>query len=258
MLRTMDGRTAMVTGASGGIGRAVAVAFAEQSANVALGGRDAGALEQTAAQCRESGVAAVTVPFDVTDECACVDAVASIADTLGLPTVLVNAAGFVDSRKFTDVTVAHWREIMKVHVEGPLVLMRTVLPHMLSAGYGAIINIGSTVSSIGLPYAAPYTAAKHALLGLTRSAAAEYASRGITMNCVCPYYVDTPMTRQAIDERMRAKDCGYDEALRPMLNPQGRLVSTDEVAAVCVLLASPGGTSITGQALNVDGGRVQG
>lgn len=255
---TMQGRTAMVIGASGGIGQAVALAFAREGADVALAGRDAAALERVATACRDKNVAVVTSAFDVTDEDACLDAVAAVTARLAAPNVLVNAAGVADSRPFADVTVDLWRSIMRVHVEGPLVLMRAVLPHMISAGRGAIINIGSTASVVGLPYAAPYTAAKHALLGLTRSAAAEYADRGITVNCVCPYYVDTPMTRRAIEERMRAKGRDYEEAVRPLLSPQQRLISSEEVAAVCVLLASDGGAAITGQALHVDGGKVQG
>lgn len=258
MSGTLNGRTAMITGANGGIGRAVAMALADEGADVALAGRDLAELGTVAAACRDKGVEVGTVTFDLTDEDAAVAAVATVADTLGPPTILVNAAGVGDSRRFIDITTVLWRFVMQVHVEGPLVLMKEVIPHMLSIGYGTIVNIGSTASSVGLPYAAPYTAAKHALLGMTRSAAAEYADKGINVNCVCPYYVDTPMTRKAIDDRMRTKGCSHAEAVRPMLNPQGRLTSPAEVAAVCLLLASGCGSAITGQALNVDGGRVQG
>ncbi|WP_054566271.1 SDR family NAD(P)-dependent oxidoreductase [Frankia sp. R43] len=245
-------------GASGGIGRAVALAFAREGADVALAGRDAGTLEHLADNCRDENVSVVTSAFDITDESACLDAVEAVTRRLGAPNVLVNAAGVADTRQFSDITVDLWRSVMRVHVEGPLVLMRAVIPPMVSTGGGAIVNVGSAASVVGLPYAAPYTAAKHALLGLTRSAAAEYADRGITVNCVCPYYVDTPMTQRAIAERMQAKGCDYEEAIRPLLNPQRRLTSAEEVAAACVLLASPGGAAINGQALHVNGGKVQG
>ncbi|MCK9897352.1 SDR family NAD(P)-dependent oxidoreductase [Frankia sp. AgB32] len=248
----------MVVGASGGIGRAVALAFAREGADVALAGRDEAALERVAENCRDQGVSVFTAPFDLADEEACRRAVAKVKAGFTAPNVLVNAAGVADSRRFADITVDLWRSLMQVHVEGPLVLMQAVLPHMISSGVGAIVNIGSTASVHGLPYAAPYTAAKHALLGLTRSAAAEYADRGITVNCICPYYVDTPMTHQAIDERMRSTGRDHEAAIRPLLSPQGRLISTDEVAATCVFLASDGGAAITGQALRVDGGKVQG
>lgn len=256
-LRTMTGVTAMVTGASGGIGGAVAEVFAAQGADVGLGGRDSEALEKIADRCRSNNVSVLPIAFDLVDEDACVAAVKTVSDALGPPTVLVNAAGIADARRFSDITVERWREMQRIHVEAPLVLMRSVLPAMVAAGRGAVVNIGSTASVRGLPYAAPYTAAKHALLGLTRSAAAEYARSGITVNCVCPYYVDTAMTRQAIEDRMRAKGCDRAEVVRPLLNPQGRLTSTAEVAAVCLLLASPAGAGITGQALHVDGGQVQ-
>ncbi|WP_162240355.1 SDR family NAD(P)-dependent oxidoreductase [Nocardia arizonensis] len=258
MPRTMNGRTAVITGASGGIGAAVAVALAEAGAKVALAGRDRAALERTAARCRAADVPVLTVPFDVTVAAECAEAVAAVTDRLAAPTVLVNAAGIGESRRFADVTVDVLREVMKVNVEGPLLLMQAVLPRMVELGRGAIVNIGSTASSVGLPRAAPYTAAKHALLGVTRSAAAEYADKGVTINCVCPYYVDTPMTRRVIEARMRGKGCDYDEAVRPLLTPQGRLTTPEEVAALCLLLASDAGAAITGQALNIDGGRVQG
>ncbi|MCM3883220.1 SDR family oxidoreductase [Frankia sp. R82] len=235
----------------------MALAFAREGADVALAGRDPGALERVASNCREQNVAVVTSAFDMTDEKAVLAAVAAVGMQLAVPNVLVNAAGTPDSRRFADVTVDLWRSVMRVHVEGPLVLMRAVLPAMVSVGGGAIINIGSSAAVVGFPYAAPYTAAKHALLGLTRSVAAEYADRRVTVNCVCPYYVDTPGTRRVIGDRMQAKGCDHEEAIRPFLNPQRCLVSAEDVAAVCVLLASDGGRSITGQALNVDGGKVQ-
>lgn len=117
--------------------------------------------------------------------------------------------------------------------------------------------IASTAAKVGNPYVAAYTAAKHGLLGLTRSLAAEYAKSGVTFNCVCPAYVDTPMTQQTIARIVERTGRSAAQAKTALLNPQGRLIDPDEVAAVCVLLASADGRSINGQAINVDGGLVQ-
>jgi NAD(P)-dependent dehydrogenase (short-subunit alcohol dehydrogenase family) len=108
-----------------------------------------------------------------------------------------------------------------------------------------------------LPYVAAYTAAKHAVLGLTRSVAAEYAASGVTVNCICPWYVDTDMLRETVDNIVAKTGRTPEEALAPLLTPQGRLITADEVAATCSFLASPAAVSITGQAIHIDGGRAQ-
>jgi NAD(P)-dependent dehydrogenase (short-subunit alcohol dehydrogenase family) len=125
---------------------------------------------------------------------------------------------------------------------------------MLERGSGAVISVASSAAKLGFPYVTAYTAAKHALLGLTRALAAEHALSGVTFNCVCPYYVDTPMTQATLDNIVARTGRTHDDARAALLNPQGRLTSPAEIAAVCVLLASPAGRGITGQGINVDGG----
>jgi NAD(P)-dependent dehydrogenase (short-subunit alcohol dehydrogenase family) len=250
----LAGRVALVTGAGQGIGRAIARTFAESGATVALAGRNLRKLDETAAEC---GPPAFTVELDVTDEQACQRAIEECDQRVGPVDLLVNNAGIAQSAKFTATSTDLWRSIMAVDVDGPFWLTRAALPAMLEQEQGTVISVGSLASRMGLPYVAAYTAAKHALLGLTRSLAAEYARSGVTFNCVCPYYVDTPMAAATIENVVAKTGMSEQDALNHMLSPQGRLISVDDVAAMCLLLASPAGRSITGQAINIDGGQLQ-
>jgi NAD(P)-dependent dehydrogenase (short-subunit alcohol dehydrogenase family) len=253
-LAVLEGRTALVTGGGRGIGREIAMAFAREGARVAVAARSVDEIGAVAAEC---GGGAVAIPVDVTDEAACAAAVARAERELGGLDVLVNNAGVAASHKFTDVDTATWRRILAVDLDGPFFLTRAAVPGMLARGSGAVVMVASIASKLGAPYVSAYTAAKHGLLGLTRALAAEYARRGLTFNCVCPAYVDTPMTEASVANIMARTGRTREEALRPLLTPQGRLVAPAEVAAVCVLLASDAGRGINGAAINVDGGLVQ-
>ncbi|HEY5333834.1 MAG TPA: SDR family oxidoreductase, partial [Solirubrobacterales bacterium] len=211
-------------------------------------------LEEVAAAC---GPDALAIGLDVSDEAACESAVARCQNELGGLDILVNNAGIATSRKFTDVDTELWRQTMAVDVEGPLWLTRAALPTMLAAGRGAVISIASTAGQVGYRYVAPYVAAKHALIGLTRALAVEYATSGVTFNCVCPYFVDTPMLAATIETIVEKTGVSADRARRQLLNPQGRLVQPEEVATVVTMLASARGRAISGQTINVDGGEVQ-
>ena len=250
----LEGMTALVTGGGRGIGRAVALAFAAEGARVAVAARTVAEIEAVAAEC---GGGAVAIPLDVTDEAACEAAVADARRRLGGLEVLVNNAGIATSRKFTELDTTSWRRVLAVDLDGPFFLTRAALPPMLEQGSGAVIAIASVAARVGMPYVAAYTAAKHGLLGMMRSLAAEHVRRGVTFNCVCPGYVDTPMTEESVANIIARTGRSREQALEPLLTPQGRLVSPEEVAAVCVLLASREGRGITGQAINVDGGFLQ-
>ncbi|HVC99701.1 MAG TPA: SDR family NAD(P)-dependent oxidoreductase [Candidatus Dormibacteraeota bacterium] len=251
----LDGMTALVTGGGRGIGRAVALAFAAEGARVAVAARTSAEIEAVAAEC---GGGAIAIPLDVTDEAACGAAVAVVKERMGGLQLLVHNAGIATSHKFIDLDTASWRRVMAVDLDGPFFLTRAALPLLLEGGEGAVIAIASVAARVGMPYVAAYTAAKHGLLGLMRALAAENVRRGITFNCVCPGYVDTPMTEQSVANIMARTGRSREQALEPLLTPQGRLVTPEEVAAVCLLLASREGRGITGQALNVDGGFFQG
>jgi NAD(P)-dependent dehydrogenase (short-subunit alcohol dehydrogenase family) len=253
----LSGRAALVTGSGRGIGRSVALAFAREGADVAVAARTLPAIEAVADECRAAGVRSLALQLDVTDRASCEEAVRRCEEAWGRIDILVNNAGIATSHKFTDIEDEIWERTLRVNLTGPFLMTRAALPGMLRRANGAVISMASIASKVGAPYIAPYTAAKHGLLGLMRSLSAEYARSGVTFNCVCPSYVDTPMTEGAIQNIMQTTGRSRDQAVRALWSPQGRLIDPEEVAAVCLLLAGPRGRSINGQAINVDGGQVQ-
>lgn len=250
----LEGKVALVAGASRGIGRAVALRFASEGARVAVAARSA---DELAAVARACGPGSLALHLDVAQERSCEDAVHECERSLGPIDALVVSSGIATSSKFTDIDTDTWHRILRVDLDGPFWLTRAALPGMLVRRSGAVIMIASTAAKAGAPYVAAYTAAKHALLGMTRSLAAEYAKSGLTFNCVCPSYVDTPMTEETIARIVERTGRTPEQARAALLNPQGRLIAPDEIAAVCVLLASEEGRAMNGQAINIDGGQLQ-
>jgi len=253
----LSGRAALVTGAGRGIGRSVALAFAREGADVAVAARTLPEIEAVAEECRAAGVRSLPLHLDVTDRASCDETVRRCEKAWGRIDILVNNAGIATSHKFSDIDDEIWERTLRVNLTGPFFMTRAALPGMLRQAHAAVIAMASIASKVGAPYIAPYTAAKHGLLGLMRSLSAEYAQSGVTFNCVCPSYVDTPMTEGAIQNIVHTTGRSRDQALRALWSPQGRLIDPEEVAAVCLLLAGPHGRSINGQAINVDGGQVQ-
>jgi NAD(P)-dependent dehydrogenase (short-subunit alcohol dehydrogenase family) len=251
----LDGRVAFVTGASRGIGRHIAFALARAGATVVGTGRSAESIEQIA-----GGEDRAVVPYvlDVGEQDACAAAIRWCEDRYGPVDVLVNNAGVAVSRPFLKTDQELWREVMRVDVEGALWLTQAAVPGMLERGSGRVVAIASVAATVGFPYLTAYAAAKHALLGLMRSLAAEYRTSGITFNCICPHYVDTPMTRATIQNIIERTGRSPEQALTPLLTPQGRLIDPEEVAALCLFLVSDQARSVTGQALGIDGGFHQG
>lgn len=253
LITSLEGQAALVTGGGRGIGRAVAGALADAGVQVAVAARTRAEIDQTA---RELSTAARAIQLDVSDEDSCRVAVEEVAQHFGRLDIVVNAAGIASSQKFTKLSTATWREMLAVDLDGPMFVIRAALPQMLTQGYGRVISIGSTASLVGGRYVAAYTAAKHGLLGLTRALATEYAKSGVTFNCVCPSFVDTEMTAQTISNIIERTGCSPEEAEAALHSPQGRLITADEVAAICVLLAGEAGRSINGQAITIDGGLI--
>ena len=247
----LEGKVALVSGARQGIGAAIVRAFIAEGARVA-------ALVRTRDQAAELepllASAGICVYADITDEAACRQAVHESDERIGACDVLVNAAGIAVSAKFVDTDVETWRRVIATDLEGPYLLTRCALPAMLARGSGAVISIASTAGLKGAPYVAAYTAAKHGLVGMTRALAAEYATSGVTFNCVCPAYVDTPMTERTIENIVQKTGRSRDAALKALLVAQERLITPDEVAAVCVMLASDDGRLINGAAIVLEGG----
>jgi 3-hydroxybutyrate dehydrogenase len=252
-------RVALVTGGGRGIGRAIALAFAREGAHVAVSARTAVELDAVADEIRGLGRKALAVTCDVAERAEVEDAVRQVTGALGPVGILVNNAGIARSAKLLDTDDALWERHLRVNLTGAFLMTRAVLPGMLAAGWGRIVNIASSAGRQGYPYVAAYTASKHGLLGLTRALAAEVAPTGVTVNAICPGYAATDLTWASARNIQERTGRGFDEAVRSLaaFSPQKRLIEPDEVAALATYLASEDARGVTGQAWNVDGGLVQ-
>ncbi len=257
-LRTSDplpvlaGRHALVTGANRGIGAAIARTLSSAGARVSLLVRDAGRADAVAASL--AGPYTVVVA-DVTDREALVIACAAAAEALGPIDILVNNAGTAESAPFLKSEAALFDRMIAMHLMAPVYASQAVLPSMMERGVGHIVNVASVAGLMGAPYVTAYTAAKHAMLGLTRSLALEVAPRGIAVNAVCPAYTDTDLVTEAVDRIVQRTGRSASDALHSILSDAGqtRIVTSNEVAeAVLALCAAPAGSPV-GQAIVVDG-----
>jgi 2-keto-3-deoxy-L-fuconate dehydrogenase len=239
MRKRLDGKTALITAAGAGIGRAVSELFAEEGAHVIATDRDFAAMQ---------GLAADLQPLDVTDAAA----VSALAQKVGAVDILFNCAGFVESGTLLDNDEAQWLKSFEINVFAMARMMRAFLPAMIAAGGGSIINVASVSGSIkGIPNRCIYGASKAAVIGLTKSVAVDFVKDGIRCNSVCPGTVDSPSLQQ------RLKDTGdYDAARRGFTarQPMGRIGKAEEVAGLVLYLASDHGAFCTGQNYIVDGG----
>jgi NAD(P)-dependent dehydrogenase (short-subunit alcohol dehydrogenase family) len=255
----LTGRIALVTGGGRGIGREAALALASAGADVAVAARSSNELADTLAAIRATGRHGEAFVCDVTERAQVDEMFAHVKSTLGEPLILVNNAGIAGSAKLTDTTDEMWDRMLRVNATGAFYCTRAVLPMMLQARWGRIVNVASIAARVGAPYIAAYTASKHALLGLTRAVAAEVATRGITVNAVCPGYVDTQMT-DASTANISKRTGRTEQDARKILegfSPQARLMTAQEVAAFTAYLCSEGARGINGQGIVIDGGAVQ-
>lgn len=242
---------ALVTGGGSGIGAAIAKALGEAGCRVTIVGRNAQRLKSAAAEFGSGFQAA-----DVVDRASVDVAFARATEENGRIEILVNNAGAAESAAFAKMDPALWDSLIAVNLTGTFNCTQAVIAGMLDAGSGRIINIASTAALKGYPYVSAYCAAKHGIIGLTRSLALEYATRGITVNAVCPGYTNTEIVERAIDNIMSATGRSRDEALAELLraNPQGRLVEPEEVAETVLWLCRQ--ASVNGQSIAVAGGEV--
>ena len=256
----LSNKLAFITCGGRGIGRAIALGYAREGALVAVAARTREQIEKVADEIAERfSVEAFAVGCDVAYSESVKRAFERVNEKFGRrPDILVNNAGIVETASFIKTDEAMWQRHLTVNLTGTYHCTRVALPAMIERSWGRIINIASIAGKTGAPYISAYAASKHGVLGLTRSLALELAAKGITVNAICPGYVDTEMTSRGIENIVEKTGKSADEALSAIKesSPQNRLITPEEVAAVALLLASEEGRGINGQAINVDGGTV--
>jgi NAD(P)-dependent dehydrogenase (short-subunit alcohol dehydrogenase family) len=241
-----EGRTAFVTGAGSGIGAAIALALAEAGAAVALVDLDPDRVAATAAHIRELGGHALPLTADVAEPSRVADAVEATLAEFGALHLAVNSAGVGGPPVLIgDYDIKDWQRILDVNLTGVFNCLRFQIPAMLAAGGGSIVNISSLAGSRGCPMMGAYVAAKHGVLGLTKTAALEYGAAGIRVNAVAPGPVDTPLLADMDPATRLAWESGH---------PLGRMASTADVTSACLFLLSDRASMITGVHHKVDGG----
>ena len=248
-------RTALVTGAGRGIGRAVAVRLGAQGYRVALAARSADELRETAALVEGE---TLVLPGDMLDPTAPDAAVTAVKKAWGGLSVLVANAGAGSSAPIAKLPDELWAQQLELNLTAPFRAVRRSVPGMVERGWGRLVVVASMAAKRGEPYLAAYCAAKHGVLGMVRATAAELATTGVTANAVCPAYVDTAMTDGAVGAIQKFTGRSPEDARRflELKQPIGRLITVDEVAEAVWFCVANGG--FTGQGLNVDGGAVQG
>lgn len=259
MSARLDGQVAVVTGASRGIGRAIAEAYAREGAAVVCAARSTDQLEEVVGGIEDHGGRAIAVPCDITDDDQVVDMTQQAADAFGEVDTLVNNAGVHRPGRFLDYEMEDFRHVMEVNWLGTVRVTRAFLPGMIDRQHGRVINVASTAGKYGSLFQSPYNSSKHAVVGLTRCLALETAKQGVRINAICPGFVDTEMiSGNAVQGFARILGIDEDDVVPTVLQrvPIGRLLEPEEVAELAVYLASPPADAMTGQALTVAGGLI--
>ncbi len=247
-----SGRVAVVTGGGSGIGLAIGERLASDGLAVAVFDRDGASAEAAAAKIGAGGGTATGLAVDVTDRQRIEAALGEVRATLGAPTVLVNNAGIEGFDKFLDISVETWEQILRVNLTGTFHCCQAVVPDMVAAGWGRIVNISSSSAQGGQPLMTHYVASKAGVIGFTKALALELGPRGITVNTIPPGFIDTPMLRAA-ERRGRLGESVEYHAARTPVRRAGR---PEDIAATCSFLVSEEAGYVTGQVIGVNGGRT--
>ena len=244
------GRTAIVTGGASGIGLAISERLAGDGAAVAIFDRDGAAAGEAAAKIAAAGGSAIGVTVDVTDRSAIDAGVDEVHTRLGPPTILVNNAGLQGFKSFLKISAEEWNKVLEVSLTGTFNCCQAVVPDMLEAGWGRIVNISSSSAQGGQPFMTHYVAAKAGVIGLTKALALELGPKGITVNTIPPAMIDTPMLRDSQDKGFLGN---IEDAIAR--TPVRRMGRPEDIAAACAFLVRDEASYITGQVIGVNGGR---
>ena len=250
---SLEAETALVTGGGRGIGRAIAERLAKAGARVIVTGRSRGELDAAAAE-----LGGVAMEADLADRGSLAALLARLGAEVGAISILVNNAGVAESAPLAKTTDEMFDRAMALNATAPFLLMRALLPAMVAAKHGRIVNIASNAGLTGYAYTSAYSASKHALVGLTRSIAMEVATSGVTVNAICPGFVDTGLSDAAASNIAQKTGKSVEQAKQALasLSPQKRLVTTEEVAHAVMSLLPREARGIHGQTIVLDGGQV--
>ena len=251
-------RTVIVTGGGRGIGRAIALAFAEPGAHVVITGRHVAQLDRTAEEIHAKGAAATALPMDVTDEDMVAHALGQLHGRVRRVDVLVNNAGVGGGEPVQGSDIARWKQTIETNLTGMYLVTRQVLP--LMADGGRIVNLSSVLGRFGVPGYTAYCASKHGVIGFTRALALEVVERGITVNAIAPGWVETDMATQGMSQGAAAGRLSLDDFRALVIGavPIRRIIQPEEVAALVRFLCGADAGAITGQTYNIDGGQTMG
>jgi 3-hydroxybutyrate dehydrogenase len=253
----LKGKTAIVTGAASGIGKAIANCYAREGAKVAIADLNANAANAAAAEISAAGGQAMGVAMDVTDETAVNDGVAAVVKAYGGVDVLVSNAGIQIVHPVEEFSFAEWKKMLAIHLDGAFLTTRACLPHMKAAKGGSIIYMGSVHSKLASALKAPYVTAKHGLLGLARTVAKEGGKHGISANVICPGFVRTPLVDKQIPEQAKQFGISEDEVIKNIMlkdTVDGEFTTVEDVAEAAVFFAAFRSNALTGQSLVVSHG----
>jgi 3-hydroxybutyrate dehydrogenase len=257
MGKLLEGKSAFITGSASGIGLEIAKAFAQEGAKVVISDLNKEKSEQVAAGLKEEGFEAMAAPCDVTDEEAFKRSLELAYETFGRLDILVNNAGLQYVSNLEEFPTEKFELLIKVMLTAPFVGIKNVFPIMKKQGFGRVINMASINGLVGFAGKAAYNSAKHGVIGLTKVAALEGAAHGITVNALCPGYVDTPLVRNQLKDLATTRNVELESVLEEViypLVPQKRLLDVSEIADYAVFLASEKARGVTGQAVVLDGG----